>query len=83
MRWTDANSCCGDLRRRRGARARAGRGRGVLLEAGAAGRLADRMKDDVQRVQVVVVPAGPRRRRRFCWRRSGAARRTAGVGYDR
>ena len=71
MRWTDANSCCGDLRRRRGARTHAGRGRGVLLEAGATGKLADRMKDDVQHVQVVVVAAGPRRSRRFCWRDRG------------
>ena len=38
------------------------------LDAGAAGRLADLLKDDVKPAQVVVVPRHrPRRRRWVCW----------------
>jgi hypothetical protein len=41
------------------------------LEAGEAGRLADRLTDDVQRAQAVVVHGRPRRRRWVCWWRHG------------
>jgi len=53
-----------------------GAGATVVLASGAAAlpldavaerHLADRMKDDVKHVQVVVRPARPRRRRWVCW----------------
>ncbi|RBP11995.1 hypothetical protein DFR50_115102 [Roseiarcus fermentans] len=41
------------------------------LDAGAAGRLAGEMNDDVERAQVVIVNGRPRRRRWVCWWRRG------------
>ena len=37
------------------------------LGAGETGKLADRLADDVQRAQVMVVHRRPRRRRWVCW----------------
>ncbi len=45
----------------------AGAAQALPLEAGAAGRLADDMKDNVKRAQVVVAPARRRHRRWVCW----------------
>jgi hypothetical protein len=48
----------------------AGAAKALSLKVGAARQLADRMKNDVTRAQVVVRPALPRRRRWVCrWHR--------------